>query len=192
MSSVMLNRNYPDWQSLRELEEEEFNQLQLNDLETFGIVTVMFSKLKIKADGIPVIPKKEAFGQSREIYNLSDLEDDRTITVTTLDLYHIKNNYDCEFSFITGLIADKTIIRPFRDFVLKHKAEKENAANKVERQVAKIYLNSSYGKFAQRSIDTTHVLYEKEDGSIGYHEIPDDSESNQPPKNILIDRKSVV
>lgn len=184
--SVMLNRNYPDWQSLRELEEEEFNQLHLNDIETFGIVTVMFSKLKIKSDGIPVIPKKEAFGKSREIYNLSDLEDDRTITVTTLDLYHIKNNYDCEFSFITGLIADKTIIRPFRDFVLKHKAEKENAANKVERQVAKIYLNSSYGKFAQRPIDTTHVLYEKEDGSIGYHEIPDDSESNQPPKNILI------
>lgn len=182
--SVMLNRNYPDWRSLRELTEKEFSSLQLDDLETFAIVTIAFSKLKIKADGVPVIPKKEAFGQSREIYNLSDLEDDRTITVTSLDLFHIKENYDCEYSFITGVICDKAIIRPFREFVLKHKKEKENAANKVQRQVAKIYLNSSYGKFAQRQIDTTHVLYQKEDGVVGYREIPDDEESK--PKNILI------
>lgn len=185
--SVMLNRNYPRWDSVTKLSETEFKQLDLHDYNTFAVVTIKIKKLRLKAEGVPCFPKKSAFGMSREIFSEQDLADDAVI-LTNFDLYWIMQNYKLEYEYVTGVIARKAINHPFTSFILKHKAEKERAVqagNKVDKMIAKIHLNSTYGKFAQRKITTKSVLMENSNGTIGFTEEPDPN-ANPTEHNILI------
>lgn len=185
--SVMLNHNYPVWQSLQELKEDEFKSLNLHDYNTFAVVTIKVKKLRLKNDGVPCFPKKTAFGMSREIFSESDLANDTAI-LTNFDLYWIEQNYNIEYNYVQGIIARRYITRPFTSFILKHKAEKEaavRAGNKVEKMIAKIMLNSTYGKFAQRKITTKSILTRNPNGTIGFSEVKDD-QANPKEHNILI------
>jgi hypothetical protein len=185
--SVMLNRNYPKWDSITKLTETEFKQLGLHDYNTFAVVTIKIKKLRLQKDGVPCFPKKSAFGMSREIMSDHDLADDTAI-LTNFDLYWIMQNYEMEYEYVTGVIARRAINHPFTSFILKHKAEKElavQAGNKVDKMIAKIHLNSTYGKFAQRKITTKTVLTRNNNGTIGFTEEIDPS-ANPVDHNILI------
>lgn len=185
--SVMLNRNYPNWDSLQKLTETGFKQLDLHDYNTFAVVTIKIKKLRLNADGVPCFPKKSAFGKSREIFSEQDIADD-TVILTNFDMYWIMQNYKLEYEYVTGVIARKAINRPFTSFILKHKAEKERAVqagNKVDKMIAKIHLNSTYGKFAQRKITTKTVLMRNSNGTIGFTEELDPN-ANPSDHNILI------
>lgn len=185
--SVMLNHDYPDWRSLRNLKEDEFKQLDLHDYNTFAVVTILVKKLRLKSDGVPCFPKKAAFGNSREIFSERDLANDRAI-LTNFDLYWIEQNYDIEFEYKKGVIARHCVKRPFTSFILKHKKEKEDAVragNKVDKMIAKIHLNSTYGKFAQRKITTRSVLTVASNGTVGFGEELDPA-AKPKEHNILI------
>lgn len=186
--SVMLNRNYPDWQSVTRLYEDEFKTLNLNDYNTFAIIRIEITTLQINHDGVPCIPKKSMFGQSKEVYKLSDLGEIHDIVVTNHDLYWIKKNYHIEYRYITGIIAREYLERPFKSFVLRHKKEKEEAKrnhDNARKMIAKIHLNSSYGKFAQAIITTKQIPIVLDDGSIGFTEVKDPNASERQ-HNILI------
>lgn len=185
--SVMLNRNYPNWRSLRNLKEGEFKQLDLHDYNVFAVVTIKVKKMRLKPDGVPCFPKKSAFGMAREIFSEQDLANKKAI-LTNFDLYWIEQNYYIEYDYVKGVIAREHITRPFTSFILKHKQEKEaavRAGNKVDKMIAKIHLNSTYGKFAQRKITTRSVLTRANNGTIGFGE---ELDPNAKPKdhNILI------
>lgn len=183
----MLNRNYPKWDSVTKLTETEFKQLDLHDYNTFAVVTIKIKRLRLKDDGVPCFPKKSAFGMSREIMSECDLADD-TVILTNFDLYWIMQNYKLEYEYVTGVIARNAINHPFTSFILKHKAEKERAVqagNKVDKMIAKIHLNSTYGKFAQRKITTKTVLMQNSNGTIGFTEEPD-LNAKPTDHNILI------
>lgn len=185
--SVMLNRDYPKWQTLHRISESEFQQLDLHDYRTFVIVTIKVEKLRLKEDGVPCFPKKDAFGMSREIFTEADLEKKEAI-LTNFDLYWIEQNYDIKFKFCFGVQARGFMSKPFTSFILKHKKEKEaavQAGNKVNKMIAKIHLNSSYGKFAQRKITTKTELRKNPDGTVGFSEVQD-PKAKAKQHNILI------
>ena len=80
------------------------------------------------------------------------------------------------------------MLRPFKSFVLKHKKAKEDAVarhDKAGKQVAKIYLNSTYGKFAQRVIKTKTEVFLNDDNTVGFRDV-DDPKADGKQHNILI------
>ena len=185
--SVMLNRDYPDWQSIRRLSKQEFETLDKHDYHNFAIVTIQVETLSLKSDGVPVIPKKSAFGNNQEIYSLKDLGNG-CLTIPLIDLYWIEKNYNITYEYITGIIARSWMYRPFKSFVLKHKKAKEDAVarhDKAGKQVAKIYLNSTYGKFAQRVIKTKTEVFLNDDNTVGFRDV-DDPNADGKQHNILI------
>lgn len=191
--SVMLNRDYPDIHSMRELKEDEFKTLKKNDYHNFVIANLEITKLKLKPKHVPCFPKKAGFGVPKDILTLDDLlnpfEETADVSLTLLDLYHIEKNYEIEYRYNYGLKADKYIKRPFTSFVLKHKKEKEDAVcegNSVKKLIAKLMLNSCYGKFAQRNIEEEKELTVNEEGLPALVTCQKPHDEDKKRHNILI------
>lgn len=143
---------------------------------------VSFLKLRIKAKIKPdaVIPFVSLGRQGRvgmsfsRLYQTNDFlrEIDETFWVTSIDYRSIQNYYDIEEQeFIEGIIytPENTSNDIFNEYISKWRRIKEQAAREKNaglKQLAKIMLNSLYGKFAQ-SIDNTETVFEfGEDGSL--------------------------
>lgn len=135
-------------------------------------------KAKIKADA--VIPFVSLGRQGRvgkgfnRLYRTNDFlrEIDETFWVTSIDYRSIQNYYDIEeLEFIEGIIytPENTSNDIFNEYISKWRRIKEQAAregNAGLKQLAKIMLNSPYGKFAQ-SIDNIETFFEfGENGSL--------------------------
>ena len=136
---------------------------------------VSFLKLRIKAKIKPdaVIPFVSLGRQGRvgkgfnRLYRTNDFlrEIDETFWVTSIDYRSIQNYYDIEEQeFIEGIIytPNNTSCEIFNEYISKWRAIKEQAArdkNNGLKQLAKIMLNSLYGKFAQ-SIDNVETFFE--------------------------------
>lgn len=143
---------------------------------------VSFLKLRIKAKIKPdaVIPFVSLGRQGRvgegfnRLYRTNDFlrEIDETFWVTSIDYRSIQNYYDIEEQeFIEGIIytPNNTSNDIFNEYISKWRRIKEQAAregNAGLKQLAKIMLNSLYGKFAQ-SIDNIETFFEfGENGSL--------------------------
>lgn len=143
---------------------------------------VSFLKLKIKAKIKPdaVIPFVSLGRQGRvgegfnRLYRTNEFlrEIDETFWVTSIDYRSIQNYYDIEeLEFIEGIIytPENTSNDIFNEYISKWRRIKEQAAregNAGLKQLAKIMLNSLYGKFAQ-SIDNIETFFEfGENGSL--------------------------
>ena len=143
---------------------------------------VSFLKLRIKAKIKPdaVIPFVSLGRQGRvgegfnRLYRTNDFlrEIDETFWVTSIDYRSIQNYYDIEeLEFIEGIIytPENTSNDIFNEYISKWRRIKEQAAregNAGLKQLAKIMLNSLYGKFAQ-SIDNIETFFEfGENGSL--------------------------
>lgn len=143
---------------------------------------ISFLKLRIKAKIKPdaVIPFVSLGRQGRvgegfnRLYQTNDFlrEIDETFWVTSIDYRSIQNYYDIEEQeFIEGIIytPKNTSCEIFDEYIRKWRAIKEQAAregNAGLKQLAKIMLNSLYGKFAQ-SIDNIETFFEfGENGSL--------------------------
>lgn len=94
------------------------------------------------------------------------------LTLTEMDFELINKHYDlinmeildgCYFFTETGL---------FDSYINKYKEIKQNSTGAV-RQIAKLFLNNLYGKFATSRISSFKYAYVKEDGSIGFKEQPE-------------------
>lgn len=122
-------------------------------IHEFEIITIHITKLKVKKDGFYTFPKKAGFNVSASILSIDNLSA-KTITLTNIDLINVIKNYDIEYTVIKAFKFD-SIHRPFLSYVEKHKKEKEEATknqDKARRLIAKLFLNSAYGKFAQNII----------------------------------------
>lgn len=143
---------------------------------------VSFLKLRIKAKikQDAVIPFVSLGRQGRvgmsfnRLYHTNDFlrEIDETFWVTSIDYRSIQNYYDIEEQeFIEGIIytPENTSNDIFNEYISKWRKIKEQAAregNAGLKQLAKIMLNSLYGKFAQ-SIDNIETFFEfGENGSL--------------------------
>lgn len=143
---------------------------------------VSFIKLRIKAKIKPdaVIPFVSLGRQGRvgegfnRLYRTNDFlrEIDETFWVTSIDYRSIQNYYEIEEQeFIEGIIytPKNTSCDIFNEYISKWRAIKEQAAREKNaglKQLAKIMLNSLYGKFAQ-SIDNVETFFEfGENGSL--------------------------
>lgn len=143
---------------------------------------VSFLKLRIKAKIKPdaVIPFVSLGRQGRvgegfnRLYRTNEFlrEIDETFWVTSIDYRSIQNYYDIEeLEFIEGIIytPENTSNDIFNEYISKWRRIKEQAAregNAGLKQLAKIMLNSLYGKFAQ-SIDNIETFFEfGENGSL--------------------------
>lgn len=135
-------------------------------------------KAKIKSDA--VIPFVSLGRQGRvgegfkRLYRTNDFlrEIDETFWVTSIDYRSIQNYYDIEeLEFIEGITytPENTSNDIFNEYISKWRKIKEQAAREKNaglKQLAKIMLNSLYGKFAQ-SIDNIETFFEfGEDGSL--------------------------
>lgn len=136
---------------------------------------ISFLKLRIKAKIKPdaVIPFVSLGRQGRvgggfnRLYRTNEFlrEIDETFWVTSIDYRSIQNYYDIEEQeFIEGIIytPKNTSNDIFNEYISKWRRIKEQAAregNAGLKQLAKIMLNSLYGKFAQ-SIDNIETFFE--------------------------------
>lgn len=136
---------------------------------------ISFLKLRIKAKIKPdaVIPFVSLGRQGRvgegfnRLYRTNEFlrEIDETFWVTSIDYRSIQNYYDIEeLEFIEGIIytSENTSNDIFNEYISKWRRIKEQAAregNAGLKQLAKIMLNSLYGKFAQ-SIDNIETFFE--------------------------------
>ena len=193
----MLN-NYPDPTSLVALDAKDcerwFNQFADDRTTNFALFQIEIKKLKLKKNGLPFFPKKVArFGQTQAIVSLDDiinteLQSSYICTVTNLDLHTILNEYDLEFRFLDGIANTKYLKAPFKNFVEKHAKDKVRAKREKNEElkfIAKLCLNSSYGKFAERFHETNEVLTMNDNGDPEYKEV-ENSEEWEQKGNILI------
>ena len=137
---------------------------------------------ELKEDKIPTIQlKKNAVfaGRDTEYLESSDLEI-IDLYVTNIDLKIIKDHYDLhdleyvdgwKFRQVKGLFKEYidhwTAIK-IENTPIRKNGELIKKGNGALRQLAKLMLNSLYGKFASNPDITGKVPYLREDGSSGY------------------------
>ena len=105
-----------------------------------------------------------------KVYGLSgELEDVKvTLTLTMTDYYLLLDHYDlvdCEYLDGCWLYAKVGI---FDEYINPYKELKQKSKGAL-RQLAKLFLNNLYGKFATNTNSSFKVAYVKEDGSLGYY-----------------------
>lgn len=105
-----------------------------------------------------------------KVYNLDgELEDVKvTLTLTKTDWILFNEHYnlvDCE---VLDGCWFYTQIGIFDEYINPYKELKQNSTGAL-RELAKLFLNNLYGKFATNTNSSFKVAYVKEDGSIGYY-----------------------
>lgn len=100
-----------------------------------------------------------------------ELKDTRlTMTLSMTDYKLIKEHYELvDFEILDGcwFFAMKGI---FDEYIDKYKEIKLNSEG-ARRELAKLFLNNLYGKFASNTNSSFKVAYLKEDGTVGYTQI---------------------
>lgn len=110
-------------------------------------------RFRLKPDHIPCIQLKKNM-RFRPTDYICDSEGEVTFTVTNVDWYLINQQYDVWDVHWTGGYKFQSDDYMFRDYVehwteVKVRASREG--NSGQRQIAKLMLNSLYGKFATRT-----------------------------------------
>lgn len=130
---------------------------------------------KIKPDHIPCIQLKanKKFKQTEYIENSRG---EVTFITTSVDWKLIKQQYDlAEVKFLGGykFAANRMLIKPYVDKWVKIKNDSAREGNMGMRQIAKLMLNSLYGKFATRIKGVSRKPVIK-DGVVYYQDLPED------------------
>lgn len=87
------------------------------------------------------------------------------LTLTMTDWQLIQDHYDLKDTEILDGCYFKTIVGLFDDYINKYAEIKMNAKGAM-RQLAKLFLNNLYGKFATSTDSSYQVLFLNEDGAI--------------------------
>lgn len=134
-------------------------------------VQILTCNFELKPGHIPTIQLKHSFSFLPTEYITSSKGIDITLCLTSVDLelffehYNVFNVvYHCGWCFKSSTIL-------FKDYIDKWYGVKEQATidgNLPLRAIAKLMLNSLYGKFAVNPHVTNKIPFLKPDGSIGY------------------------
>lgn len=122
---------------------------------------------ELKEGHIPTIQLKNNGRYAENEYLKSSNHEIETLHVTNVDLQLIKEHYDLyEVSYHGGYMFKKknNLFRDFIDYWMDIKINNEGAI----KALAKLMLNSLYGKFASNPVVTGKIPFLKEDGSLGF------------------------
>ena len=130
-----------------------------------------------------IFDEKTGKYHSHFINMLGEVEEAKVIlTLTNMDYELIKEHYDltsCEI--LDGCWFD-TDIGFFDDYINHYKDIKMNSSG-AKRQLAKLFLNNLYGKYAANTNSSFKVAYKKDDGTVGFYTV---IEYNKKPGYIPI------
>lgn len=106
---------------------------------------------KLKRGGVPTLPKK--YSTMPTLNSDEDLQPwVDYIVLTNIDLKHFYKNYDVEWIEFYGGVKWRQVKAPFAGIVNvegKNKVDASLSGDKVKRMLAKLAMNSSYGKMGQ-------------------------------------------
>ena len=120
----------------------------------------------LKPGHIPTLQIKNNPYYSETEY-IKDTEGTVDLALTNIDLEILETQYDVTVVSYNGGYMFEQATGLFKDYIDHWMHVKETTAG-GERQLAKLMLNSLYGKFATNPDVTPKVPYLKEDGSVGY------------------------
>lgn len=154
--------------------------------------------VELKENKLPTIQlKNQAYPGKAAEYITSSHNEPITLCLTSLDLQLMFDNYNmisppifhCGYKFMESYTL-------FDDFVNEWYSVKENAAkenNPAMKQIAKIMLNSSYGKFGTNPKRGSKYPVLNEDGIVTYKTVEYDKLiiENEQPKNIKVKYKEI-
>lgn len=128
-------------------------------------------KFRIKPDKIPTIQIKNSMSFIQNEY-LKDSKDELiTLTLTNPDFELFLDHYDIEDMVYHGgwkFKAHRGYFDTYVDYWTEQKIKAGKEGNKGKRQIAKLMLNSLYGKFGLSAKCAKKTPFFREDGSIGY------------------------
>lgn len=128
-------------------------------------------KFKIKPDKIPTIQIKNSMSFIENEYLKDSGNELVTLTLTNPDLELFLDHYDVEDMKYHGgfkFHGKRGYFDKYVDFWTEMKIQAGKEGNKGKRQIAKLMLNSLYGKFGLSSKCSKKTPYYREDGTIGY------------------------
>lgn len=168
---VMINRDLPNIFKTKKMSRELLQRTlkaidELRPDYNFGVVEIAISKLNLKPNGTPCIPKK--LGElsnldkvKKPVIRLEQLKRPESVFLSVLDLYHIIKNYDIKYKMIDGFYWDKSdmLQTPLKAYLTGLKNKKERlSSDDPERLLTKLQMNSLYGKFGQKPRTDETVL----------------------------------
>lgn len=138
-------------------------------------VQMITCKFELKKDKIPTIQIKNSWYVANEYLESSrdrfgSLETE-CLVLTSVDLELFKeqyNVYDLEYVCGWKFKSIKGIFTEYIDKWITRKIEATKLGNKGQRQIAKLMLNSLYGKFATSLTVQSKIPYLAEDGVVHY------------------------
>lgn len=121
---------------------------------------------KLKPGMLPTLQIKHSPFFMGNVY-IEDTEGFVELAMTNVDLKILYEHYDVEVLSFNGGYKFSAQTGVFVPYIDKWMRVKENSEGGI-RLLAKLMLNSLYGKFATNPVVKSKVPYLKEDGSIGY------------------------
>lgn len=127
---------------------------------------------KIKKNKIPTIQvKTKNFLFAPNEYITDSMGEELVLTLTSVDLEMFLEHYDTsEITWLDGFKfrAVKGLFKDYIDYWITKKIEAGKSGNKGKRQIAKMQLNSLYGKFAKSTQVKSKYPVLGEDGVVHY------------------------
>jgi hypothetical protein len=146
--------------------EKFFGKYEYNATYPLYIQSVSCS-FELKEGHIPCIQLKKNARYAENEYLKSSNHEIETLYVTNVDWELIQEHYDLyDVEYHDGYMfkSKNNLFREFIDYWMDIKIKSTGAI----KQLAKLMLNSLYGKFASNPIVTGKIPYLKEDGALGF------------------------
>lgn len=142
-------------------------------------VTHLYATFKLKEGCLPCIQDKHnrMFASTEYITEYTNILEPLEIYLTSVDLKLFLDMYDIYYiEYVDGYMFEGAygMFDDYIDYWNNQKIEAGKEKNAGKRTIAKLMLNSCYGKFASSVKSTSKVPYLKEDGVVGYETIEDE------------------
>lgn len=141
-----------------------WSEVQDNDADLF-ILSLTFTA-KLKPNHIPCIQIKRSIQFNSQEF-LEEVNEPTTVSITSVDLETWQEQYDLKIWAINGYWNFKGIEGLFNDYIDKWMAVKANSTGGA-RTIAKLHLNSLYGKFAKNTDVTGKRPVLDDTGTVQY------------------------
>lgn len=141
-----------------------WSEVQDDDADLF-ILSMTFTA-KLKPNHVPCIQIKRSIQFNSQEF-LEEVKEPTTISITSVDLELWQEQYDLKIWAINGYWNFKGIEGLFNDYIDKWMAVKANSTGGA-RMIAKLHLNSLYGKFAKNTDVTGKRPVLDDTGTVQY------------------------
>ena len=141
-----------------------WSEVEDDDADLF-ILSLTFTA-KLKPDHIPCIQIKRSIQFNSQDF-LEEVNEPTTVSITSVDLELWQEQYDLKIWAINGYWNFKGIKGLFNDYIDKWMAVKANSTGGA-RTIAKLHLNSLYGKFAKNTDVTGKRPVLDDTGTVQY------------------------